>query len=83
MDLHNGVTPNSEVIKVGNKKTQNMDALGALLLTLNDNATRIRQATVDGRAVYNTVIQVCLHCRYTIIQSQVLTTKSSDSNPEN
>jgi hypothetical protein len=70
-------------INVGNKKIENRYALTALLLTLNDNATRIRQATVDGRVVYNTVIQVCLHWRNGIIQPQVLTTKSFDSNPEN
>jgi len=70
-------------INVGNKKIENRYALAALLLTLNDNATRIRQATVDGRVVYNTVIQLCLHWRNGIIQPQVLTTKSCDSNPEN
>jgi hypothetical protein len=67
---------------VGNKKIQNFHAV-TLLLTLNDIVTGIRQATVDVRVVYNTVIQICLHWRNGITQPQVLTTKSSDSNPEN
>jgi hypothetical protein len=50
-------------INVGNKKIENRYALTSLLLTLNDNAKRIRQATVDVRDVHNTVIQVSLHWR--------------------
>jgi hypothetical protein len=70
-------------INVGRKKTQIWDAHSALLLTLNDSATGIQQATVNGTVIHNTVIQMCLHWRNIITQTQVLTTKSSDSNPEN
>jgi hypothetical protein len=60
------------LINVRNKKIENRYALTALLLTLNEHATRIRQAIEEIRDVYNTVIQVCLHCRNGIIQPQVL-----------
>jgi hypothetical protein len=59
-------------INVGNKKIENNYASNVLLLTLNDHATRIRQAIEEVRDVYNTVLQVCLHWRNGIIQPQVL-----------
>jgi hypothetical protein len=58
-------------INVGNK-TENRYALTALLLTMNDHATRVRQAIEEVGDLYNTVIQVCLHWRNGIIQPQVL-----------
>ena len=54
-------------INVGNKKIENGYAFTALLLTLNDHATRIRQAIEEVRDVYNTVIHVDLHWRNGII----------------
>ena len=59
-------------INAGNKKTENKYAFTALLSTLTDHVTRIRQATGEVKAVYDTVIQVCLHWRNGIIHPQVL-----------
>jgi hypothetical protein len=59
-------------VNVENKKTENRYALTALLLALNDHATRIRQAIEEVRDVYNTVIQVCLNSKNGIVQPQVL-----------
>jgi hypothetical protein len=59
-------------VNVGNKKIESKYALTALLLALNDHATRILQATEEVKDVYNTVIQVCLHWRSGIVQPPVL-----------
>jgi len=59
-------------INVGNKKIENRYALTAILLTLNDHATRICQAIEEVRGAYNTVIQVCLRWRNGIIHLQIL-----------
>jgi hypothetical protein len=54
------------------KKNENRYALTALLLALNDHATRIRQAIEEVRDAYNTVIQVCLNSKNGIVQPHVL-----------
>jgi hypothetical protein len=59
-------------INAGNKKIENKYAFTALLLTLTDDATRIREAIAEVKDVYDTVIQVCLHWRNGIIHPQVL-----------
>jgi len=59
-------------INVGNRRIVNKYALTSLLLTLNDHATRIRQAIGEVRDVYNAIIQVCSHWRNGIIHPQVL-----------
>lgn len=50
-------------INVRNKKTEDECALTALLLTVNEHATRIRQAVREVRDLYTTVIQVFLNQR--------------------
>ena len=59
-------------INVGNRRIENKYALTALLLTLNDHATRIRQAIGEVKDVYNMIIQVCSHWRNGIIHPQAL-----------
>jgi hypothetical protein len=59
-------------VNVGNKKIKNKYALTALILALNDHATRIRQAIEEVKDVYSIVLQVCLHGRNGIVQPQVI-----------
>jgi hypothetical protein len=52
-------------------------------MTLNDHAMGMWQAIEEVRCVYNTIIQVCLYWRKWDCIATSVTTKSSESNPEN
>jgi hypothetical protein len=74
----NEVTLTSQLHKIltfmnaRNRKIEDKYALTALLLALNDHATRVRQAVREVKDVYTMVIQVCLNQRSGIIDPQVL-----------
>lgn len=67
LTLTKGLHEILKLINDGKRKIENRYALTALLLTLNDHATRVREVIEEVRYVYDAVIQVCLHWRNGII----------------